>query len=567
VSAAESGQPQVKLVGVCARCGKHFYSDWAAPGRDYLYVLANDGDRICVCVKKPACRGRQLTPKLYQNDVFARETRQRLLRVMDARPANWKEIGWRSPYLEWQRVDACLTLLSVCYPACSEYACVLNRDESDVIENPHTGEPMIASQEYIARRLNMHQPNVSRAIAMCEALGRWRKQDGKLYYVAAPGEISIDDRMKFAGIDPLVRAATEAGYGKYADQLGGVEKKFVPGWVSFFEELSDPARAAGIEERTGRTADDLRLEMISRVKKMRDSKNSGIQDVRSKAREESWNINSWASIILSRVIEVEIVRTQPAAHSPAPSPVVDASDPVDEGDAAPLNEQYAESPEGEAQTGAYGDVVAPYTEEEVDYLYFVVRGWQQNFPKTDFGAQLVFRDNKADRSTITQVLQSLAGADVRSFAAQMAYHFALEPNSLGKKEARDPNHPLGPRHVGILIEQARRYRRQHGANRGEWDRLQAEQSTRRAKSQQAESERLSAFEANAVSFERTDAAWDAMAPVQQLERKNMARAALEKEERWNRLGREEREREVEAYAWQTLHKELAGDSEKVKGAT
>lgn len=93
-------------------------------------------------------------------------------------------------------------------------------------------------------------------------------------------------------------------------------------------------------------------------------------------------------------------------------------------------------------------------------LFAAFAKMQQAYKNTDFGAEQISPDNKADLLLVHRVLAAVGSANVIDFLQSVARKFrGVGKGAMGKLPPRAPGEPTGPRSLGLILMWARDYGR------------------------------------------------------------------------------------------------------------
>lgn len=525
---AEGGPPKT-----CCECRLVFTEDVLKRGVGYR--ARQDGSVVCQDHK--SCRSRQLTIKLGKELgtqpgregewLFFKYPRDLVRAQMDVRPKDWKVRGWLARYSLAERVLACVLYHSWCYPVCLEYAVQLagtcpriGRDDPDPDETllDLYRRPLPLREVDIARILNEHQPNVSRALKRLQATKNIRMDEDRVISPAAKLlDMSVAERQalyrqELLDTDP---------------ELKGVPANF-------------RATLMLIEEHC---PVDLSSDIFAEVQEQCTWFNGQLRDIRT-ARNEA--IEKACTRGVSYIPDFEkLPRKKRAGVSPVREP-----------DSPPASTPPADANRRTPDIQVY----TPPGASSPAVLYEGIPRLQKLYPQAPFAHPPFNALGKADRQLALRILDALEGEgwdrqhrrvtpdEVSGFLAFVEIRF---------RDGRSPLTPAGPKKLGLLIDWAADYARELPELRDLAAQLAAveERGRQLAAAQAEELRRESAW------YERARFAWAALPAEDRNARTKRARERLKQEARWRNMAGAVRESETERYAIRELQTELATRAE------
>ena len=517
----------------CADCGKIWKEE--ALRRHQCY---RDREGAAHCASKPDCRGRQLSTKHgWDKRTWSRTAREYWYDQLDIRPEDWEKTGWTPKYTEVQRVEAAIHYLSLCWPACMPYACVLNGDESDVRydENEEDGiKP--ARERDIVLMLKMAQQSVNRAIHALVARDKVRiDENGRFCPNPAPAKLTILERQALNAI-PTVEPEDEVRV-KF---LRGVPKHQRAKVAAILAVLDEGPTDE--EEEQGATAEAF----AAGLSQIRDMINSScgsfrkrLNDLRSARNLAIDEACTEVAIISPRILQI-LNGTYGRVSPPGPIPSPEAFPAQEDAQASvPNQQQHAELD------------IAPYSEADVASAFAEIGNWQEHYSKIRFGASPISIGVAEDRKFMRGLLLRLRGSrpgeasDLRLFLAWAFVQIFPDPGSLGKAEPKAKS-------IGMLYPLAERFHELRPATYGQPEREAAEAQDRRRRETEERERVLTAEEEEFNGAERT---FLSMSAEKQQELLRLARVRMKADPRWQRIPPDVREREAHTWVINRIRRE------------
>lgn len=159
------------------------------------------------------------------------------------------------------------------------------------------------------------------------------------------------------------------------------------------------------------------------------------------------------------------LHTSPSHQEPQGSPEVKtckqlpAQTPVVSSPRGSQNHQNGTAKNGKLKLPASRPRVLATEEAEAERILFsALRAMQEAYKHCDFSAELLEPRRKTDQIIVRRIMDIVRPENVGDFLAVVRDKFlGLDKNGLGKKPARSPGMPSGPRSVGLIVIWARDY--------------------------------------------------------------------------------------------------------------